>query len=245
MATYFYYDGDSIMIFHVKQWIVLIACVFAACSQPTEEAKKETSAPPIEQAAPAPALKQETPDNRKVLLVVGDSISAGYGLAPGLSYPSVMQRTLDAEHIDWHVVNQGVSGDTTSGGAARITAGLNAVPKVVLLELGGNDGLRGMPLASTRANLEKMITVYQKAGAQVVLAGMTLPPNYGPDYIKGFEQMYKDLAMKYKVKLIPFLLADMITKDLQYFQPDGIHPTEEGAKIVADTALKTLRPLLK
>jgi acyl-CoA thioesterase-1 len=156
-----------------------------------------------------------------------------------------MQRTLDAENIPWHVVNQGVSGDTTAGGAARITAGLNAMPKVVLLELGGNDGLRGMPLTATRANLEKMITVYQKAGAQVVLAGMTLPPNYGPDYIKGFEQIYKDLAAKYRVKLIPFLLTDMITKDLRYFQPDGIHPTEEGAQIVAKTALKTLRPLLK
>jgi acyl-CoA thioesterase-1 len=216
-----------------------------ACGQPAQEAKRETSAPPVEQAAPQPAPKQETPDNRKVLLVVGDSISAGYGLQPGQSYPDVMQRTLDAENLPWHVVNQGVSGDTTSGGAARITAGLNAMPKVVLLELGGNDGLRGMPLAATRANLEKMITVYQKAGAQVVLAGMTLPPNYGPDYIKGFEQIYKDLAAKYKVKLIPFLLADMITKDLRYFQPDGIHPTENGAEIVADTALKTLRPLLK
>jgi acyl-CoA thioesterase-1 len=102
-----------------------------------------------------------------------------------------------------------------------------------------------MPLTATRANLEKMITIYQKAGAQVVLAGMTLPPNYGPDYIKGFEQIYKDLAAKYRVKLIPFLLTDMITKDLRYFQPDGIHPTEEGAQIVAKTALKTLRPLLK
>jgi acyl-CoA thioesterase-1 len=231
------------MIFHVKRWLVLFAVVFAACSQPAQEAQKETA--PVEQAAPQPAIRPEVPDNRKVLLVVGDSISAGFGVPVGASFPSVMQRTLDAEKLPWRVVNQGISGDTTSGGAARITAGINAMPKVVLLELGGNDGLRGLPLATTRANLEKMITVYQKAGAQVVLAGMTLPPNYGPDYIKGFEQMYKDLAAKYKVKLIPFLLADMITKDLRYFQPDGIHPTEEGAEIVADTALKTIRPLLK
>lgn len=229
------------MIFHVGRWFVIFPLsLFVACSQPAPEPRKEASAP-VEQAAP----KQEAPDNRKVLLVVGDSISAGYGVPPGASFPDVMQRMLDEEKIPYRVVNQGVSGDTTSGGAARITAAIEAMPSVVLLELGGNDGLRGLPLATTRANLEKMITVFQKAGAQVVLAGMTLPPNYGPDYIKGFEQIYKDLAAKYKVKLIPFLLADMITKDLQYFQPDGIHPTEEGAKIVADTALKTLRPLLK
>lgn len=185
------------------------------------------------------------PDNRKVLLVVGDSISAGYGLAPGLSYPSVIQKTLDKEKIQWRVVNQGVSGDTTAGGAARIMSGVKVKPSVVLLELGGNDGLRGIPLKSTRDNLEKMIVAYKTAGAQVVLAGMSLPPNYGPDYIKGFEQIYKDLAAKHKARLIPFLLQDMITQDLRYFQPDGIHPTEDGAKIVAATALKTLRPLLK
>jgi acyl-CoA thioesterase-1 len=242
IATYFYYDGDSTMIFHVGRLFVVIAMMFAAaCGQAAQETKKETSAPAVERLE----VDSEHSDHRPVLLVVGDSISAGYGLPPGNSYPDVMQRALDAEHIPWHVVNQGVSGDTTAGGAARITAGLNTMPKVVLLELGGNDGLRGMPLATTRANLEKMITIYQKAGAQVVLAGMTLPPNYGPDYIKGFEQIYKDLAAKYKVKLIPFLLSDIVTKDMHYFQPDGIHPTEEGAKIVAKTALKTLQPLLK
>jgi acyl-CoA thioesterase-1 len=195
--------------------------------------------------APAGSTSAAETDNRKVLLVVGDSISAGYGLAPGLSYPSVMQRTLDNEKIAWRVVNQGVSGDTTAGGAARIASGIKAKPAVVLLELGGNDGLRGLPLTTTRTNLEKMIVAYKTAGAQVVLAGMSLPPNYGPDYIKGFEKLYKDLAVKHRIKLIPFLLQDMVTADLRYFQSDGIHPTEEGAKIVAATALKTLRPLLK
>jgi len=184
-------------------------------------------------------------DTRKVLLVFGDSISAGYGLAPGLSFPSVIQRTLDSEKRPWRVVNQGVSGDTTAGGASRAQAASRLKPSVVLLELGGNDGLRGLPLKSTRENLEKMITVFQAVGAQVVLAGMTLPPNYGPDYIKGFEQVFKDVAKKYKLKLIPFLLADMITQDLRYFQQDGIHPTKEGAELVAKTALNTLRPLLK
>lgn len=153
--------------------------------------------------------------------------------------------TLDKEKLPWRVVNQGVSGDTTSGGVARMQTALERMPAAVLLELGGNDGLRGLPLKSTRENLEKMIKMFQAAGAKVVLAGMTLPPNYGPDYIKGFEQIYRDLAAKYKVPLIPFLLADIITPDLKYFQPDGIHPTAEGAVVVADTVMKTLRPVLK
>lgn len=191
------------------------------------------------------AAQTKAADSRKVLLVVGDSISAGYGLGRGLSYPDVIQRTLDQEKRPWRVVNQGVSGDTTAGGAARIQSGLRVNPSVVLLELGGNDGLRGLPLTSTRANLEKMIVAFKGAGAKVVIAGMSLPPNYGPDYIKSFEKIYPDLAAKYKVKLIPFLLVDMITPDLRFFQQDGIHPTEEGAKLVAQTALKTLRPLLK
>jgi len=185
------------------------------------------------------------PDNRRVLLVFGDSISAGYGLEKDQSYPALLQKKFDQEKLPWRVVNQGVSGDTTSGGVARMQRAIERLPAVVLLELGGNDGLRGLPLTSTRDNLEKMIKMFQAAGAQVVLAGMTLPPNYGPDYVKGFEKIYSDLAAKYKTRLIPFLLVDIVTKDMKYFQPDGIHPTQEGAKIVADTVMKTLRPVLK
>ena len=212
--------------------------LLAACSNPAPEPEQRASAP-----APAPA-GDIVPDGRKVLLVFGDSISAGYGLDSGLSFPAVLQRTLDAEKLPWRVVNQGISGDTTAGGAARITAALPLKPSLVLLELGGNDGLRGIPLTSTRENLEKMIVAFKSAGAEVVLAGMTLPPNYGPDYIKGFEQVYKDLAAKHKLRLIPFLLSDMVTQDLRYFQNDGIHPTAEGAEIVARTVMKTIRPLL-
>jgi acyl-CoA thioesterase-1 len=178
------------------------------------------------------------------MVVFGDSISAGYGLEAGLSFPDVMQRMLDVEELPWRVVKQGISGDTTAGGAARIAGALAAKPSLVLVELGGNDGLRGIPLTSTRANLEEMIVAFQGAGARVVLAGMTLPPNYGPDYIRGFEQIFKDLAAKYKVKLIPFLLSDIITPDLRYFQSDGIHPTAAGAEIVAGTVMKAVRPML-
>lgn len=191
--------------------------------------------------APSPA---PVPDTRRVLVVFGDSISAGYGLDPGLSFPDVLQRLLDAEKLPWRVVNQGISGDTTASGVARTDAALALRPSLVLLELGGNDGLRGIPLTSTRANLENMILAFQGAGARVVLAGMTLPPNYGPDYIRGFEQIFEDLAAKHKLKLIPFLLSGIITPDLRYFQNDGIHPTAAGAEIVAGTVLQAIRPLL-
>jgi len=183
--------------------------------------------------------------SRKVLVVFGDSLSAGYGLAAGQSFPDDIQRTLDKEGYAWQVKNLGISGDTTEGGGSRIQSAVRLKPAVVLLELGGNDGLRGLPLKVTRKNLETMIVAFQQAGAKVVLAGMTLPPNYGPDYIKSFESIYKDLAAEYKLKLIPFLLSDIMTPDLRYLQRDGIHPTAEGAEIVAGTVLKVVKPLLK
>ena len=188
-------------------------------------------------------LYAQTP--RKVLVVFGDSLSAGYGLPAGQSFPDDMQRTLDKEGYAWQVKNLGISGDTTEGGVSRIDSAVRLKPAVVILELGGNDGLRGLPLKVTRQNLETMIVAFQEVGARVVLAGMTLPPNYGPDYIKNFEAIYKDLAAKYKLKLIPFLLADIVTPDLRYLQRDGIHPTAEGAAIVSGTVLKAVKPLLK
>ena len=190
----------------------------------------------------APTLAQ-TP--RKVLAVFGDSLSAGYGLAAGQSFPDDMQRTLDKEGYAWRVVNLGISGDTTEGGVSRIESAVRLKPAVVVLELGGNDGLRGLPLKVTRQNLETMIVAFQQAGAKVVLAGMTLPPNYGPDYIRSFEKIYNDLAGKYKLKLIPFLMSDIMTPDLRYLQRDGIHPTAEGAEIVSGTVLKAVKPLLR
>ena len=195
-------------------------------------------------AALAVANSALAADARKVLVVFGDSITAGYGLPHGQSFPDRLQKRIDAEGFPWHVVNQGISGDTTEGGVARMDAAVALKPAMVLVELGGNDGLRGLPLAITRKNLETMIATFQRAGARVVLAGMTLPPNYGPDYIKGFEKNYKDLAAQYHLAFIPFLLADIVTSDLRYLQRDGIHPTAEGAEIVSGTVLRTIKPLL-
>ena len=186
----------------------------------------------------------EKPDNRKVLVVFGDSLSAGFGLEAGQSFPDDLQKKLDAEHYAWHVINLGISGDTTEGGVSRMDSATELKPAIVLLELGGNDGLRGLPLAVTRKNLDTMITTFQGAGAKVVLAGITLPPNYGADYVKKFDQIYSDLASEHHLTFLPFLLVDIITKDLHYLQRDGIHPTAEGAEIVSGTVFRTLRPLL-
>ena len=197
-------------------------------------------------AAPAQAASQTLPkeDTKKLLVVFGDSLSAGYGVQPGQSYPDDLQRKLDVQGYAWRVVNLGISGDTTSGGLARVNTGTALRPSMVLLELGGNDGLRGLPLAMTRENLDQIIGAFKHAGARVVLAGMTLPPNYGPDYIHSFEAIYADLAAKYKLPLIPFLLRDIATQDMRYFQRDGIHPTAEGAQIVSETVFRTIKPLL-
>jgi acyl-CoA thioesterase-1 len=179
-----------------------------------------------------------------VIVAFGDSLSAGYGVDPGLSFPDFVQKLLDERGLRFRIVNQGISGDTTSGGAARTSEAVRLNPAVVILELGGNDGLRGLPLAATRANLSEMIDTFQAAGARVVLAGITLPRNYGPDYIRGFESIYKDLAREKKVALIPFLL-DGVALNKQLMQGDGIHPNVEGNRRVARTVMKHLEPVLK
>jgi acyl-CoA thioesterase-1 len=214
--------------------IFLILC---GCSK-HEEQQQVPAAPEFPQPS-APVA-----DNRHVLVVFGDSLSAGFGLEAGLSFPDFLQKRLDAEKYPWRVVNQGISGDTTEGGVSRIDAANALKPEIVVLELGGNDGLRGLPLETTRENLETMIVAFQKSGAKVVLAGMTLPPNYGPEYIHQFENIYRDLAAKYKLTLIPFLLADIVTADMRYIQRDGIHPTAAGCEIVAGTVLRAVKPLL-
>jgi acyl-CoA thioesterase-1 len=214
-----------------------VALCGAACShshEPNEDPRPGPSSPP-------PAVN----DPRRILAVFGDSLSAGFGLPNGQSFPDILQKKLDAAGYAWHVVNLGISGDTTEGGVSRMDSAASLKPAIVILELGGNDGLRGLPLAATRANLEQMIAAFQSAGAQVVLAGMTLPPNYGPDFVQGFQKIYRDLAAEHKLTLIPFLLSDIVTKDMRYFQPDGIHPTAAGAQIVADTVFRAIKPLLR
>jgi acyl-CoA thioesterase-1 len=216
-----------------------MATFLAGCSS----APQAAGPAPETQRAPDPP-PPEKPDNRKTLVVFGDSLAAGYGLDAGQSFPDDLQKKLDADHYPWRVVNLGISGDTTEGGVSRMDSATSLKAAIVVLELGGNDGLRGLPLAVTRKNLETLITTFQGTGAKVMLAGITLPPNYGPDYVKKFDQIYSDLAREHHLTFLPFLLVDIITKDLHYLQRDGIHPTAEGAEIVSGTVYRTLKPLL-
>ena len=183
-------------------------------------------------------------DPRRVIVAFGDSLSAGYGAEPGKSYPDFLQKEIDRAGLKYRVVNEGISGDTTSGGVERLDRVIGMKPAIVILELGGNDGLRGLPQSVTRANMEKMVGALRGAGITVVLAGMTLPPNYGDDYIRGFEKIYVEIAAKNKLTRIPFLLLGVATNPA-LMQRDGIHPIAEGNEKVAELVMKYLRPLLK
>jgi acyl-CoA thioesterase-1 len=199
----------------------------------------------------APAVKvQESPakpavvDTRPAIVAFGDSLTAGFGAEPGNSYPDFLQKDLDRAGLAWRVVNAGVSGDTTTDGANRVSEVLAVKPRVVILEFGGNDGLRGLPIETTRANLEQMVVELEKSGATVILAGMTLPPKYGSDSIRGFERVYQDLAVKYKLVRIPFLLEGVAT-DRNLMQRDGIHPTGPGNEKVAETVMRYVKPVVE
>jgi acyl-CoA thioesterase I len=200
------------------------------------------------QAAPDPELPPAHPpsqeDTRPVIVAFGDSLTAGFGADPGKSFPDFLQKDLDAAGLSWHVVNAGVSGNTTTDGLARISEVLAYKPRVTIVEFGGNDGLRGLPIETTRSNLDQIVHMLQTAGSKVLLAGMTLPPNYGPDYIQPFQRIYVDLAAKYKVARIPFLLSD-VGLHPELMQQDGIHPTGQGNEIVAKTVMRYLKPMLR
>ena len=190
------------------------------------------------------AQRPSTQDSRPVILAFGDSLTAGYGVARGAGYPERLQQKLDSLGYKYRVVGMGISGDTTSGGRARMKVAFAAKPSIVILELGANDGLRGLPIAQMQANLEDMIKQFQQGGAKVVLAGLTLPKNFGAAYVKPFEDAFRDLAKKYNLPLIPFFLEG-VAGNPKYTLEDLIHPNAEGYVLVTDTVMKTLQPLLK
>lgn len=186
----------------------------------------------------------DTTASLPVIDCFGDSLTAGHGVDPGESYPDDLQRLLDAQGYHYRVVNSGISGDTTKDGLERIQRVIARHPRIVVVEFGGNDGLRGLPISQTRANLASMIGQLQATGAQVVLAGITLPPDYGADYISRFDAMYPSLAKQFHVPLLPFVLKDVygVPGDIQ---PDGIHPTAKGCKQVAQNIEHLIQPFLK
>jgi acyl-CoA thioesterase I len=177
--------------------------------------------------------------------VFGDSISAGYGLAHvEQGWVALLQTRLRSQEYGYQVVNASVSGETTAGGLARLPRALNLhKPQIVILELGGNDGLRALPIPQMRANLKDMAALAAGAGAKVLLLGMRIPPNYGPDYTQQFSQSYSDLARDNKLPLVPFLLND-IALSPALMQADGIHPNELGQPQLLDNVWPALKPLL-
>ena len=222
---------------------IALALALSACGSRADEgeAPRANTAPKAAAAAvPTPVPREARPR----IVFLGDSLTAGLGLAVADSYPSVIQERLNAEGLNYEVVNAGVSGDTSAGGLARLDWALDGDVRILIVALGGNDGLRGLPAAELQANLAQIIERAQARGIAVILAGMEAPPNYGRDYIVSFHKIYPALAAKYPVPLVPFLLQG-VAGDETLNQRDGIHPTAAGARIVADNVWAVLEPLAK
>jgi acyl-CoA thioesterase-1 len=185
-----------------------------------------------------------TAQPERVIVAFGDSLTAGQGVGPEQSYPALLASKLRTEGYSYRVVNAGVSGDTTAGGLRRVDWALKSKPDIVLLELGVNDAFRGQELDRVRANLDALVTRFEAAGARVLLLGMRLPPNYGADYAGRFEKIYAEVAERRKVALMPFFL-DGVGAVARLNQPDGIHPTAEGYRIVVERLWPFLEPMLR
>lgn len=210
---------------------------------PTAGSTQQAVANETPSQAPPTSTPRLHTDARPKIVAFGDSLTAGLGVAPDQTYPAQLQRRLDALGQQYLVLNAGVSGDTSAGGLRRVSWVLAGNPHLVILELGGNDGLRGLSLPETRSHLDAIIQRLKQANVQVILAGMKLPPNYGKEYTSKFEAMYRDLAHAHSLPLIPFLLEG-VGGNTSLNQADGIHPTAEGYQIVVETVLKSLLPVL-
>ncbi|HEY2470209.1 MAG TPA: arylesterase [Terracidiphilus sp.] len=182
--------------------------------------------------------------DRPVIVCYGDSITAGYGVSQGQSYPDHLQRLLDNRGYHYKVVNVGTSGATTKDAVAHLPEVLRAHPSIVIVEFGGNDGLRGLRVDDTRKNLDTVLSALENAHIKVLLAGITLPPNYGPDYVNAFNEVFRQVDAAHH----PAAFVPMIYKDIVHvpgtIQEDGIHPTAKGAEILAESVLHSLTPLL-
>jgi len=180
----------------------------------------------------------------RTVVVLGDSLSAGYGITVKEGWVNLLARRIASEGYGYQVINASVSGETTQGGLARLPRALQVhKPAIVIIELGGNDGLRGLPLATSRENLRKSIELARAAQARVLLLGMMIPPNYGKRYAKEFQDMFTSLASSHSIALVPFLL-DKVAGEPSLNQADGIHPNVEGSHIVADTVWNVLKPMV-
>ncbi|MBI3621104.1 MAG: arylesterase [Nitrospirae bacterium] len=195
-------------------------------------------------AAAPPDLASDHEHNRPVIVAFGDSLTSGLGLPVDEAYPAQLERRLREAGYPHRVINAGVSGDTTAGGVRRVDAVLSHQPAIVIVEFGANDGLRGLSISQTRENLANILDRLRSAGARVILAGMKLPPNYGPEYTGQFAAIFPELARTHGATLIPFFLDGVATRP-QLNQTDGIHPTAEGYSVTVNTLWPLLEPLLK
>lgn len=182
---------------------------------------------------------------KKSILFFGDSISAGYGIQPQQAFPAVIQDKIDSLGLNYEVINGGLSGETSAGGLRRINWVLQRNIDIMILELGGNDGLRGIDLSSTKDNLQQIIdrAKAKNPEIEIIIAGMQVPPNLGTDYTKEFQDLYPELAEKNNLTLIPLILDEVGGRD-EFMQPDQIHPNVKGHKVVAETVWETLKPFL-
>ena len=196
----------------------------------------------IGQAAPPTKVEPLAPPT---VMVFGDSLSAAYGLDASEGWVALVEERMKRDKPGWRVVNASISGETSTGGAARVVREVARVrPTIVVIALGANDGLRGLPVRETRRNLARMIGASQGVGARVLLVGMRMPPNYGAEYTRAFEQTYRDLAKLFDVALLPFLL-EPVARDRASFQADNLHPVAEVQPLLRDHVWKALEPLLK
>lgn len=222
-----------------------LGCRVDKTPKEVEQPDSGRSVPAAEPPLPAPNPPATvTNDKRPLIVCFGDSLTAGYGTEPGKSYPDYLQADLDAKGFHYRVLNQGISGNTTKDGVQRVADIVAMKPAIVIVEFGGNDGLRGLRIEDSRANLDQIVGNLKAGGARIVLAGITLPPNYGPDYIRQFNETYALLEKKYNVPLLPFLLEGAYGVD-GMMQADSTHATAEGNKIVAKNILPFILPLLK
>ena len=218
--------------------LFLVCATWSACSAPPPPSAPAAQLPPEPGPSTAPAA-----DSRAEIVFLGDSLTAGLGLDTTLSFPALIQQRLDERGLPFAVVNAGVSGDTSAGGLRRLEWSLQGNPRVLVVALGGNDGLRGLPPEELKKNLAAIIEAGQRARLEVILAGMEAPPNNGPEYTARFRRVYSELAKTYDIPLIPFLLQG-VAGDPALNQADGIHPNPEGARRVADTVWSALEPVL-
>lgn len=231
--------------------LVAVSVLVAGCSRAERDAA-DAVAPPGRSAPPAVETRSavrpfDTPglaQGRPRVVFLGDSLTAGYGLPKEQSVPSLVQKHLDEEGFNYEAVNHGVSGDTSAGGVSRLDWALTGDVRVLVIELGANDGLRGLPVESTKANLSDIITRAKARGVAVLLTGMEAPPNHGPVYTAQFRQAFADLARDHRVAFVPFYLEGVAGNPALNIS-DGIHPNAEGAALVEKTVWKALEPLLE